>query len=121
VSDQQAAFSDDQRAEEALRSLIRGYLSRTHRDQVADGCPLPALTPDVARSPNAVRQNYEDQFLKYLARIESLLEAETATRRSRALAIIAQCVGGLMLARGVRDEDLSNQILKASRDAAMKI
>jgi len=120
-SSSQNATSTDAAGGEALVSLIRGYLSRTHRDHVADGCPLPVLTPDVARSHDAVRQEYEDQFLKYVAGIESLLEQDTGPSRSRALAIIAQCVGGLMLARGVKDEDLSNQILKASREAAMKI
>jgi TetR/AcrR family transcriptional repressor of nem operon len=39
----------------------------------------------------------------------------------RALALMAQCVGGLMLARAVKDEELSNRILKACRQAAAKV
>jgi TetR/AcrR family transcriptional repressor of nem operon len=104
-----------------LLNLVRGYLSRSHRDHPEQGCPLPVLTPDVARSGEATREGYERQFLNYLAEIESLLPEGTGAERDRALALIAQCVGGLMLSRAVMDEELSNRILKACRNAAMKI
>ena len=106
---------------DALAALIRGYLSRTHRDMVADGCPLPALTSDVARKSAATRESYERQFLRFLNEIEALLPESPAPARERALAIVAQCVGGLMLSRAVKNEKLSDQILKSCRLAAMTI
>ena len=106
---------------DALGSLIKGYLSRTHRDTVGDGCPLPALTSDVARKSDATRESYERQFLGFLDEIEALLPEGSDASRERALAIVAQCVGGLMLARAVRDEKLSDQILKSCRLAANRI
>jgi TetR/AcrR family transcriptional repressor of nem operon len=106
---------------DSLRALINGYLSRTHRDMVGEGCPLPVLTPDVARSDAATRASYERQFLHYLGEIESLLPEGPADSHDNALALMAQCVGGLMLARAVNDEQLSNRILKACRRAATKI
>ena len=104
-----------------LRALINGYLSRTHRDMVGEGCPLPVLTPDVARSDTDTRASYERQFLHYLGEIEALLPEGQAVSHDKALALMAQCVGGLMLARAVKDEQLSNRILKACRQAATKI
>ena len=104
-----------------LATLIKGYLSRAHRDSVGEGCPLPAVTSDVARKSDLTRETYQQQFLRYLNEIEVLLPAGSDSSRERALAIIAQCVGGLMLARAVRDEKLSDQILKSCRSAAMKI
>jgi TetR/AcrR family transcriptional repressor of nem operon len=111
---------------DSLRALINGYLSRKHRDMVGEGCPLPVLTPDVARSDASTRESYEQQFLYYLNEVEALLpQSSTASHDSashdRALALLAQCVGGLMLARAVKDEELSNRILKACRQAATKI
>lgn len=103
-----------------LTTLIKGYLSRAHRDSVAEGCPLPALTSDVARKSDATRESYERQFQRFVDEIEALLpEGQPAPRRERALAVVAQCVGGLMLSRAVKDEKLSDQILKASRAAAL--
>jgi len=106
---------------DSLRVLINGYLSRKHRDTVGEGCPLPVLTPDVARSDTSTRESYEQQFLYYVSEVESLLPQGAAPPHDRALAMMAQCVGGLMLARAVNDEELSNRILKACRQAATKI
>ena len=106
---------------EALRALINGYLSRSHRDMVGEGCPLPVVTPDVARSDASTRESYEQQFLYYLSEVEALLPQGSNVSRDRALALMAQCVGGLMLARAVNDQELSNRILKACRQAATKI
>ena len=104
-----------------LASLIKGYLSRTHRDAVGEGCPLPALTSDVARKSDPTRESYEQQFLRFVSEIESLLPGCATPARERALAIIAQCVGGLMLARAVKDDKLSDQILKSCRSSALAI
>ena len=108
-------------ASDRLAALIRGYLSRTHRDTVAGGCPLPALTADVARKSDTTRESYERDFLRYVNEIEGLLPEGSVPPRERALAIVAQCVGGLMLSRAVKSEKLSDQILKSCRLAAMTI
>lgn len=104
-----------------LASLIKGYLSRTHRDTVGEGCPLPALTSDVARKGDPTRESYELQFLRFVDEIVTLLPGYPTAPRERALAIVAQCVGGLMLARAVKNEKLSDQILKSCRSAALTI
>jgi len=104
-----------------LVSLIKSYLSRTHRDMTGAGCPLPAVTSDVARKGDSTRQAYERQFLKYVDEIETMLADHSGESRERALAIIAQCVGGLMLSRAVKNSKLSDQILRACRSAAMEI
>lgn len=104
-----------------LDDLIRGYLSRKHRDNVGNGCPLPALTSDVARQSDATRESYERQIVRFLNEIERLLPEGSASSRERALAIISQCVGGLMLSRAVVNEKLSDQILRSSRHAASRI
>jgi TetR/AcrR family transcriptional repressor of nem operon len=104
-----------------LRLMIKNYLSRQHRDRVADGCPLPALTPDAARGGETSRENYERQLLQYVDRLEALLPEGTVARRDTALALMAQCVGSLMLARAVNDERLSDRILKACQQAALKL
>lgn len=104
-----------------LREMVKSYLSRQHRDQIADGCPLPVLTPDVARGGTESRENFERLLLQYVTSLEGLLPASASAKRDTALALMAQCVGGLMLARAVKDEQLSDRILKACRRAALKL
>jgi TetR/AcrR family transcriptional repressor of nem operon len=118
------ATPDSAAASDSLQPLIKGYLSRKHRDSVAEGCPLPVLTPDVARQSNATRERYEKQLLKFASRIEAMLTedgGDQAQTREEALALIAECVGGLMLARAVSDEKLSDQILRSCRRGASKL
>lgn len=107
--------------DDSLRLRINSYLSRQHRDRLADGCPLPVLTPDAARGGDASRENYERQLLEYVSRLEALLPTTAMAKRDTALALMAQCVGGLMLARAVKDEQLSDRILKACRRAALRL
>lgn len=106
---------------EWLRTLINSYLSRTHRDMIADGCPLPALTSDIARGSDATREAYEKHLRQYLSEIEANMPEGSTPKRDRALALIAHLMGGVTLARAVSDENLSNEILKASRRAATLI
>ncbi len=106
---------------EWMKNLIYGYLSRTHRDMIADGCPLSSVTPDVIRGTDQARENYEKSIRQFASSIIAHLDSGEKTENERALAIIAQCIGGLMLARAVKDEELSNQLLRASRHAALKI
>jgi TetR/AcrR family transcriptional regulator, transcriptional repressor for nem operon len=119
----QSRRARDRRAasQNPLHALISGYLSRAHRDAVADGCPLPALTPDIARADDVTRECYERKLRQFLVRIEADLPDGSSPQSDRALALMAQCVGGLMLSRAVKDEKLSDQILRACRQAAMKI
>lgn len=104
-----------------LVALIKGYLSRVHRDMVADGCPLPTLSPDVARKSDATRKSYEQHLLKFVDEIERLLPEGAESARKHALSLVAQCVGGVMLSRAVKDQKLSDEILKSCRNAALKV
>ena len=104
-----------------LQTLINIYLSRSHRDTMADGCPLPALTPDVARQSQATREKYERHLQQFLSEVEARMPAGDPPPRDRALALIAHLIGGLTLARAVSDGQLSTQILKSCRRAAVKI
>jgi TetR/AcrR family transcriptional regulator, transcriptional repressor for nem operon len=103
-----------------LQNLIYGYLSRTHRDMTAEGCIFPTLTTDVMRGSNETRASYEQRLQKFISTIETQLPEGKTPERERAIAILVQLIGGVMLARAVSDEKLSGDILKACRLAAMK-
>lgn len=98
-----------------LRQVVRRYLSRTHRDAVADGCPMPALTPEVARASALARETFEAQLRDLVAEFEARMPRTLGPPRDRALATIALFVGGVTLARAVEDRRLSSRILRACR------
>lgn len=98
-----------------LREIVRRYLSRVHRDAVAEGCPMPALIADVSRSSDVARQTFETHFRRLVAEFEEKLPETFGSAHDRALATIALFVGGVMLARAVKDPKLSGRILRACR------
>lgn len=99
----------------AARSLA-DYLSLQHVRHPEQGCPLPALTPEVARADDATRETFQTGLLEILARLEHL----TATSED-AWTLMAQNVGAVMLARAIKDEKLQREVLSALQKAGEKL
>lgn len=89
---------------------VESYLSPAHRDEVARGCALAALGPEIARAPEATRE-------LLTADIKRRLAARGRKSEDKALAALATAVGALMLSRAVSDEALSRQLLDAAKAA----
>lgn len=99
---------------ERRRWLAGRYLSRSHRDDPGSGCALAALAGDAARGDAGLRRAYTEELGTSLDR----LAGGEAARRDQAVAFLALCVGGIQLARAVDDPLLSDDILRACRQAA---
>jgi TetR/AcrR family transcriptional repressor of nem operon len=107
---------------EYLDAFLTNYLSRAHRRQLDDGCPLAALVSDVARANNSVKQSFERMLRELAGDLASQAsDALDLLSEERVLAALALCVGGLGLARSVRNEGLAQRILKACRTTAKEI
>jgi TetR/AcrR family transcriptional regulator, transcriptional repressor for nem operon len=83
------------------------YLSSWHRDHPGDGCTMAALTQEVARSTPELKAVFEHGF-------EEILSARGGDR-NEAIFQTAALVGAVALARAVRDQHLSEEILGAVR------
>lgn len=103
-----------------VRKFASFYLSPGHRDAPEKGCPMPALAPEIHRAGAEARGVFEQRLLGLIAAVEEQLDASSQDRR-RAISAIALCVGGLQLARAVKDSSLSNDILGACRKAVVDV
>jgi TetR/AcrR family transcriptional regulator, transcriptional repressor for nem operon len=99
----------------AARSLA-GYLSLQHVRHPEQGCPLPSLTPEIARADEATKAAFQTGLLEIHARLQRL----TATSED-AWTLMAQNVGAVMLARAIPDEKLQQEVLSALRKAGEKL
>ena len=104
--------ADDARAAKSLA----GYLSLQHVRHPEQGCPLPSLTPEIARADDGAQTAYQAGLLEIHAKLRRL----TATSED-AWALMAQNVGAVMLARAIPDEKLQQEILAALRQAGEKL
>ena len=83
------------------------YLSPWHRDNPGDGCTMAALGPEVARSAPELKAAFEQG-------LEDILSARGGDRKE-AIFWAAAMIGGVVLARAVRDPRLSDEILRSVR------
>jgi TetR/AcrR family transcriptional regulator, transcriptional repressor for nem operon len=89
------------------RVYTERYLSARHRDNPGDGCTMAALAQAVARSTPELKAAFEGGF-------EEILSAQGGNRKE-AIFQTAALVGGVVLARAVQDDKLSEEILNSIR------
>jgi TetR/AcrR family transcriptional repressor of nem operon len=94
---------------------VDGYLSTTHRDDLATSCAVTTLAGDVARSSERARSAYTRQVGTYVELLTTLIAGEKRPRRrAKAIAALSALVGAVSMARAVNDEALSREILTAA-------
>ena len=101
---------------EGLSAFIDMYLSTLHRNRRDKGCPLAALTSDLARMPAAVRKRFDADLQGQTDLIASALKAMKLPQPdSLAASVLAELVGAVAIARTVSNEEASERILDAAR------
>jgi len=101
--------------------VVRAYLSRQHFDDVENSCPMVALPSDVARSGKSVKRAYETVFKAMVNILERSVAEKNPSRRTKARAIAALCVGGMVAARSLADATLADELRDACMAMALKL
>lgn len=100
-----------------LKAVIEGYLSLEHCENPAEGCPLAALGPEIARQPRSVRLKVDRAMRDHFQKVARLLPGTTESEReANALVLFSGMAGALSLARSVADSDLRQSILRCAKD-----
>ncbi|GED68197.1 TetR family transcriptional regulator [Brevibacillus reuszeri] len=100
-----------------IHAIIQYYLSQEHRDRREIGCILPALSGEMSRSSDEVRQVFTQEVQRMIDFIADLAQLDT----SKASALLSSMVGSLVLARSVHDSKLSDDLLAAGKQYAQTI
>jgi TetR/AcrR family transcriptional repressor of nem operon len=105
---QKASLGRLQRIEKKIKGgFADRYLSPWHRDNPGDGCTMAALGPEVARSAPELKAAFEQG-------LEDILSAKGGDRKEAIFQTAAK-LGGIVLARAVQDQRLSDEILRSVR------
>ncbi|OYR16525.1 TetR/AcrR family transcriptional regulator [Brucella thiophenivorans] len=105
-----------------LEALISFYLSKDHREEKADGCPLVALGADAARQSKDVRQPFEDGIRAHFEVLDELMqETDRSNPSSKAIAILSLMVGAVTMSRLIEDENLSQNVLDTAANEVRRI
>jgi TetR/AcrR family transcriptional repressor of nem operon len=104
----------------AAAQVVRAYLSPQHFEDVENSCPMTALPIDVARAGENVKQAFETVFHAMV----SILERGAPKGRSRhaaAQATAALCIGGMVVARALRDRERADELREACMTVALEL
>jgi AcrR family transcriptional regulator len=113
--------SIDPRAPEVAAQIIGEYLSVDHFENIDGSCPLVALPNDVSRTEQSVKRAFESVLKALIDIFEQGLERKGDPARRRALATVALCVGGMVLARTIEDRALADELREAARSVALSL
>ncbi len=92
------------------RAFVEGYLSPEHRDDVAHGCVVSALGPELARADEPVREAFVEAYRAFVDRFGD---------HEQALAKLSTMVGALVISRVTKGDPLSDEVLAAARGALL--
>jgi TetR/AcrR family transcriptional repressor of nem operon len=101
--------------------IVQAYLSRQHFDDVENSCPMIALPSDVARSDDKVKAAFETVFQAMVRLLGRDLRNKAPSRESTSMAIAALCIGGMVVARSISDDSLSNRVREAAIRVALEL
>src|SRR5258708_27870158 len=99
-----------------LASYAAEYLSQTHRDDRAGGCPTAALAAETIRQTGSARAEMTAGLKRQIERFGRIAPGGTAAQKRRAaIGSWAAMVGAMILARASDDPMLSNEVLDQTR------
>jgi TetR/AcrR family transcriptional regulator, transcriptional repressor for nem operon len=97
--------------------VVRAYLSRQHFENVENSCPMVALPSDVARNGKPAKAAFENVFCAMVNLLERSSKNGAPSRQVQAKAIAALCVGGMVVARAMKNRGVADEL----RDACMSV
>jgi TetR/AcrR family transcriptional regulator, transcriptional repressor for nem operon len=105
---------------ELARRLVDVYLSDEVLDSADFHCPLYALPSDVARAGLSPQKAYT-QLINNLIWVYSRALEGAPDREERAQAIVALCVGAMVVARTTHDTGLRGSVRATARQQALAL
>ncbi|MBV1934268.1 MAG: TetR/AcrR family transcriptional regulator [Parvibaculaceae bacterium] len=105
-----------------IEAFVTYYLGQAHRDDLAGGCAMTTLSPEVVRAAPEIHALYESKMNKIAGLIATgLAQGSEEEKLARAWSVLGALIGGLTLARAVKTRKLSGRIAAALSQTAVMI
>jgi TetR/AcrR family transcriptional repressor of nem operon len=112
----------DANPRDPLGAVLGFYLSKGHRKEEREGCPLVALGADAARQSAEVKKGFEAGIREHLNFLCGVLsDTDSAAKREKAISILSTMVGAVTLARIVNDPRFAQSILDAAAKSVREL
>jgi AcrR family transcriptional regulator len=104
-----------------VKAFAEYYLGKPHRRDLDCGCAMATLTPEVVRFGAKVHAVFEKK-MTIIANLVSrgLAGSSDEDRRARAWSMLGVLIGGITIARAMKNTKASEEVAEASKAAAIK-
>jgi TetR/AcrR family transcriptional regulator, transcriptional repressor for nem operon len=106
---------------ERLKGYLKMYVSAQHCADPENGCVMPTLSADVARSGDTVRDAYRRRMRELVGKIARALGGEARSADSRAWTIVTLMVGAVSVARALPEGAEARAILDTALQRAIAL
>ena len=106
---------------EAWKAIIRTYLSPELCEHPERGCPLAALSPELARADKRMKPQIVAELVKYRSRMLPFMPGRRTGEKERAFfAIFSTMIGAVEIARLLPDPAMREKMLGSTRDFLLR-
>ncbi len=107
-------FSEDHPATaDEVEEYVEQYLSGDHIEGLFGACPIPLLSADIARGSDEWKDAFEEGVERTVTKLS---EGMGQTAKDDSLVLLSALVGALVIARGVGEGPLRDQVLQVAKD-----
>ena len=104
-----------------VEEFVDYYFGKAHREDLAGGCAMTTLSPEVVRAGPEIHELYEVKMKKIVdLMIKGLAGGTNEEKRQRAWAVIGGLIGGLTMCRAVQGTKTIQQITKSLKKSVVQ-
>ena len=106
---------------EAWKEIVRTYLSMELCDHPERGCPMAALSPELARADKRMKPQIVAELVNYKGRMLPFMPGQRTADKERAFfAIFSTMIGAVEIARMLPDRAMRERVLASTRDFLLR-
>ena len=106
---------------EAWKAIVRAYLSLDLCEHPERGCPLAALSPELARADKCMKPQIVAELVNYKSRMVPFMPGPKTADKERAFfSIFSTMIGAVAIARLLPDRTMREKVLASTRDFLLR-
>jgi TetR/AcrR family transcriptional regulator, transcriptional repressor for nem operon len=106
---------------DAWKAIVKTYLSLELCEHPERGCPLAALSPELARADKRMKPKIVAELVNYKSRMLPFMPGLQAADKERAFfAIFSTMIGAIDIARLLPDRTMREKVLASTRDFLLR-
>ncbi len=121
IEDTLAHAAEESPPGEAWKEIVTTYLSLELCEHPERGCPLAALSPDLARAEEKIKPQIVAELVNYKSRMLPFMPGHRTADKERAFFVIfSAMIGAVEIARILPDRAMREKVLAGTRDFLLR-